>query len=107
MAGKKAIKSNVPNISQIEDQIWALENIRVVIRQPHFLTTAPSGGKGYVFKRALARNNCLAHLHSRVLRTFGREVEFVVIKGDGSRLDVSPGNGRLSVPLSKIRDSYA
>lgn len=103
----KQIKSSVPNVSQIEDQIWALENIRVVFRVPHFLTVAPNDGVGYNYERALGKDLCLAHLHSRILVTLGRGVEYVVIKGDGSRLDVTPGNGRLSVPLVKIRNSYA
>lgn len=107
MAGKKAIKSLVPNVSQIEDQIWNLENIRVVFRVPHFLTVAPAKGVGYVYKKRLATNFCVAHLLARIQKAFGRDVEFVIIKGDGSRLDVTPGNGRLSAPLSKIRDSYA
>lgn len=107
MAGKKAIKSNVPNVSQIEDQIWVLENIRVVFRVPHFVTTAPDNGRGYSYERALGKDLSLAHLYARVLKVFGREVEFVVIKGDGSRLDVTPGNGRLSASLTSIRNSYA
>lgn len=103
----KKLKSVVPVVADIEEQIWALENIRVVIRLPEFLCVAPDGGSGYAYERALAKDSCIAHLHARVMKTFGRDVSFVVIKGDGTRLDVSPGNGRMSVALSKIRSSYA
>lgn len=104
---KKALrKSSVCTVSTVEDQVWKVEGIRVVIRLPEFAGAAASDGLGYDYVRALPHNDVLAALHLRLNKVFGHPVSFVAVRGDGTIVEARAGEGRLSTLLSSFRDSY-
>lgn len=98
--------SSVLTIRQIEQQIFEREGFHVILRLPTFLAAAPENGVGYNYQRALSGDSCVAHLWERLRKTFGTEVEFVVIRGDGKIVDGGTAAGR-NMLLSTIRNTYA
>lgn len=104
---KKALrKSSVCTVATIEDQIFKLEGVRVIIRLPEYVGGATSDGLGYDWTRKLNHDETVAHLHDRIRRVFGHPVSFVCVRGDGTIVEARAGEGRLSTPLSSFRDSY-
>ncbi|WJJ55077.1 hypothetical protein [Xanthomonas phage RTH11] len=104
---KKALrKSAVCTISTVEDQVWKVEGIRIVIRLPEYVGAAASDGLGYDYLRALPHNDVLAALSLRLNKVFGHPVSFVAVRGDGTIVEARAGEGRLSTLLSSFRDSY-
>lgn len=91
-------------IPQIEEQIWKLEGIRVVLRLPRQLASTHPGG--YDWERASNHDACVAHIAHRLKRVFGQWVQFVIVRGDGKIIDVDVDGARTSAALSTIRNSY-
>jgi len=91
-------------IPEIEDQIWKLEGVRVVLRLPRQLASTHPGG--YDWERASNHDACVAHIADRLKRVFGQRVQFVIVRGDGKIIDVDVDGNRTSAALSTIRNSY-
>lgn len=104
---KKALrKSLVCTVSTIEDQIFKLEGIRVIIRLPEYVGGAASDGLGYDWTRMLNRDETVGHLSDRIERVFAHPVSFVCVRGDGTIVEIRAGKGQRSTLLSSLRESY-
>ncbi len=91
-------------IPEIEEQIWKLEGIRVILRLPRQLASTHPGG--YDWERASNHDACVAHIADRLKRVFGQLVQFVIVRGDGKVIDVDVDAKRTSAALAPIRNSY-
>lgn len=96
---KKEVLANQISVRQLEEEIFAEEGVRVIIRAPQgqLLTC----GYKKVFERNLGDERELDLLFRRIRKIIGQDVQFVVINGYGLLVT------NLNTPLMEIRDSYA
>lgn len=105
-ATKKAEK--IPTVADIEQQVWEIEGVRIVIRLPEFVASHLWKGQGYTYKRALNRETAtIGHLCDRLSKgVFGAPVSFVVVDGRGTSFNCNQGIGQTQRPLRLIRATY-
>lgn len=101
----------LPTFAELEEQIFALEGIRVVFRTTQASETIPRaiGPEGYPFERKASDAYEIEYLYDRIWRTLGRPAEMIevtIIDGYGQAFPLRLAMRKRRQSLGKLRKTY-
>lgn len=88
------MKSDTYTVKDLEDDVWRVEQLRIIVRAPKNSVTPV-----YDYKRAAANDTTIQEFKKNRLNTVISQCEYVILNGD---LEEPHGKTK----LSSIRSSY-